>query len=394
MPGIFTFIGHDFQNIFQQNDLFLPGIGKVIGVYHSASDRELKMVIRSQKGEVECEDVLSSRENMVAIQKLREKNKHFEWHDKKELPFERMEEKPVKQSKNAIQASIFDELQKVVLLLRYRNEFDGKYDLIVIYFNQDNTNFGISKGQDPMSTETKSATGHIFYHYFKSILSLNKHNTGILKSLQENMRAIIRENMDMKDELQRIRQNHGESLTGLCQSFVQEISVKYGRQFILSDDALEKIRDFQGNIRHLNRIMENAVSFTENLSFDSREENLNIHAYALNFDDLEVNTSMDEAVRKIDSRESKTMMLLDKFENAALVLKNKKMSMTGLNLGQAMPVPISPPAITDAIKKHRKLIIQLFAKYPEKWDNIRKEFRPIRNLVDQHDDNRLNVESA
>ena len=234
----------------------------------------------------------------------------------------------------------------------------------------------------------------MFYHYFKSVISQNRQNSRILRSVQDNIRGIIRRNAELEEELQLIRKNHGDSLVGLCHSYLQELSQKYDRRYILSDDAIEKIRNYQGNIRHLSRIMENAVSFMENMAFGSTEDTMKLQAYALNFDEVEVSTTMDDAVKRIDSRESKTMLLLDKFENAALALSSKKVPLTGINIGRALPTPISAPAITDALKKHRKQILQLFEKYPEKWETIRKNFRPVRNLAEKHGRDKIREESA
>ena len=151
MPGIFTFIGQDFDGIFRQDDIFLPGIGKVIGIYHSTSEKELRLIKRAPGGqpELEFEDILASRENQVIIQKLRDKSIHYEWVDQSDLPFD--EEPSARKEPRIKQQDIFDELQKVVLLLRFRSESDAKYDLIIIYFNKDKNNFGISRGKDVLS---------------------------------------------------------------------------------------------------------------------------------------------------------------------------------------------------------------------------------------------------
>ncbi|MBL6950397.1 MAG: hypothetical protein ISR57_07110, partial [Bacteroidales bacterium] len=56
-------------------------------------------------------------------------------------------------------------------------------------------------------------------------------------------------------------------------------------------------------------------------------------------------------------------------------------SLTSVNVGKEFPTPISAPAITDALRKHKKRIIHLFDQYPEKWEIIRHEFRPIQNIL-------------
>jgi len=54
--------------------------------------------------------------------------------------------------------------------------------------------------------------------------------------------------------------------------------------------------------------------------------------------------------------------------------------MTSINVGTACPVPITAPAISDSLKKHKDQINYLFDKYPDKWEVIRRGFRPVKNL--------------
>ena len=59
----------------------------------------------------------------------------------------------------------------------------------------------------------------------------------------------------------------------------------------------------------------------------------------------------------------------------------KNMDLTSANVSNAFATPISAPAISDALKKHRNKIITLMNKYPERWDIIRRDFRPVKNIL-------------
>jgi len=62
---------------------------------------------------------------------------------------------------------------------------------------------------------------------------------------------------------------------------------------------------------------------------------------------------------------NKTFLLLEKLENAANQLKSKNLLLTVLIIGQEFPTPITPPAITDALKKHRnKKSLSCFRNIP------------------------------
>ena len=77
----------------------------------------------------------------------------------------------------------------------------------------------------------------------------------------------------------------------------------------------------------------------------------------------------------------KTISLLDKLESASLVVRSNDLKMTGTNVGKACPVPISAPAISDALYNHRKNINKLLDMYPGRWETIRNNFRPLKNIL-------------
>ncbi len=155
-----------------------------------------------------------------------------------------------------------------------------------------------------------------------------------------------------------------------------------------------KIRDFKGNLKHLPVILENAIIFTENLMMLNEEDVVNIHSYSLDFDSYQVIEKAEQFTRKIDSRQSRAMQFLDKLEMAAIGLKNKNIAIISSKVGQALDPPISAPAITDSLGKNRELIRQLLEKYPDKWEIIRNEFKPLTNQLRKSEPFNINEESA
>ncbi len=90
---------------------------------------------------------------------------------------------------------------------------------------------------------------------------------------------------------------------------------------------------------------------------------------------------INQNVKSVPAKYNKTFLLLEKLENAALNVKSKNLLLTGVNIGNEFPTPVTPPAISDALKKHRQKIIFLFNEYPSRWETIRKEFRPVQNIL-------------
>jgi hypothetical protein len=46
-----------------------------------------------------------------------------------------------------------------------------------------------------------------------------------------------------------------------------------------------------------------------------------------------------------------------------------------------MDKQITAPAISDAVKTNKNRILRLLEKYPDKWPYIRKQFRPVLNIM-------------
>jgi hypothetical protein len=72
----------------------------------------------------------------------------------------------------------------------------------------------------------------------------------------------------------------------------------------------------------------------------------------------------------------------------------REMPLTGLNVGSACSTPISAPAISDALKKHRNKILTLLGLYPDRWNLIRSEFKPLINVISTKVGNKENEEGV
>jgi hypothetical protein len=388
-PGLFSFIGDEFENVFQYSDLFLPGIEKIAGIYFSQREKKIRILSRKRDHEIDdnFEEVLRKPETMVMIQKFRTENHQFAWIKKEDLPFEIAPQR-------LTVPTIFTELDNVILVLRFKNDHDKLNDLLMIYFNQNLGNFGLNKADKVLTADHKVIIGHLLYYQFKSFLQLNLSNRKLLKTLSNGVMAMIGEKLLLKEQLNQIKASYGDNMINVSLQHLQELSKEYGRTYILTDDAVNKIREFKGNLKHLPVILENAIVFTENLLMTGEEEVVNIQSYSLDFDSYQVIEKAEQFTRKIDSRQSKAMQFLDKLEMAAIGLKNKNIAIISSKVGQSLTPPISAPAITDALGKNRELIRQLIEKYPNKWETLRKEFKPLANQLRKSEIIGIKEESA
>jgi hypothetical protein len=381
-PGLFSFIGDEFENVFQYSDLFLPGIAKIAGIYYSASERRICILSRTKNEPVEdhYDEVLQKRENLIMIQKFRSEYQQFSWIKKSDLPFEL----PDPQQKLSV-PTLFSELENIILVLRFNNESDKLFDLLLIYFNQNLGNFGLNKSDKILTTDHKAIIGHLLYYQFKSFLQLNLANRRLLQRLNHGVKAVISDNQTLRDSLNQVQSSYGDSMVNIALDHLSGLSNEYGRSYILTEESQDKIRAFKGNLKHLPKILENAVIFTENLLLSPENEAVKIQSYSLDFDSYQVDDQKDLSARKIDSRESRAMQLLDKLERSAKMLKSRNIPIISSNVGKEMDPSITAPAITDALGKNRVFIRLLLEKYPEKWEIIRSDFKPLLNQLSKVD---------
>ncbi len=376
-PGLFSFVGDEFENLFQYSDLFLPGIEKIAGIYYSGRSRKIAVLSRKRDEEIETEfdELLDKRENLVMIQKYRSESHPFTWVRKDDLPFE------LPDRKHAIAPSLFTELEHVILVLRFKNKLDLLNDFLLVYFNQNLGNFGLNRSEKVLSVENKTIIGHLLYHQFRSILEMNRTDRDLLRTLNNVVRSVITENNSLKDQLNQLRASYGENILNTALQHLKDISESYNREYILAEESLEKIRNFKGNLKHLPAILKNAIIFTENLMMPDELQPVTLPPYSLDFESYQVVGREEQAPRKIDSRQARVVQLLDKLERAALMLKSRNIPLIGSRVGQAMDPPVTAPAITDALGKNRDVIRQVLEKYPNKWEAIRKDFKPLTNQL-------------
>lgn len=374
--SVFSFINHPMEYVLKHIHSMLPGIERVIAIYYCKELNEIKVLsaIEKNTNNTKMED-FSYDSSSAFIEKLRKTNSYFSWQKKNDLPFE------ISAKKNEIQMNVFQEIDNNVLCLGFHNEEMNNYDLLFVYFNKTMKNFGISGTDKLLNPDHKNIIGFMLYNNIKSLINSLIENKNVLNAYNADTKSIIKKYTHVKKELEHTKNNYGLSLVDLCKLYVKEFSENNTRfNYILSDEALTKIRDYKGDINALKTIIQKAINYINNLYYDSEEADLYISEEYLNFEDTVSPISKPQEVQ-LFSRYSKTILLLDRLENASRNVIAQKLDLTGVNVGNSFSPPISAPAISDALKKHKNKIIHLFNEYPDKWAIIRKEFRPVKNII-------------
>ncbi len=369
-----SFQKNPFIRLLENAHQFFPGMEKIVVVHY---DREIKDITaacvlpRSNPGQVEP---VSLGENKILIQKSRMSKSPTAWLTREELPYDLKE-------MDCKQVELFEERNKTVLVLRFPNVYDGLQDIVFLYFQQSMSMFGVNLTSRTLSTDYKSIIGYLLYHFILTFTRIHESDARATHSIVESTKSVISNYLQSKDELLRTRQNYSQSLVGLCQNYLEELQGDSDQRYRLHETAIEKIKKYAGEIKYLKTIIKNGVLFAEYLERDSKSNLIYIHDWHLNTDTYIPEVRKEEPSSYPEDRYTKTIYLLDRLETAAKEVVMSKQKLTGKNVGQLCDRPISAAAITDALDKHRKKIIDLFEKYPDKWELIRNDFRPVRNIA-------------
>ena len=379
MKRSFSFSEKPVLSILQRFPSLLPGIEKVVCIYYDKKlDRLHAHLIRKEKAEYISEetDVNVSDELLL---KYRRDSAPYIWMQIENIPFEIISEVKV-------QLSIFNELINNVLLIRLLNDFDNLHDLFFIYFNHNLSNFGIVNSKKTLSTENKTIIGHLLRNAIYTYLVNFKEDRELFISLNENNQTIIDELSRTKQELEVIKEKNKEGIIHLCESYLADLSRYYGNSFLFSNEAVRKLREFDGDLDKLKIILDRASLYAQTTQINGNLQNILISDHHLIFNlnpikkDVEISTDREQTA-DIPARYNKTFLLLNKLENAAHTVKSKNLLLTSANVGNEFPSPITPSAITDVLKNHQSKIIYLFKELPHLWLIIRTEFRPVQNIL-------------
>jgi hypothetical protein len=375
----FSFTGKSNLFLLQQFPGILPGIEQVLAIYYDREFDSLKansIVKENDRYRIEETQV---KDADGAIQELRKNSSTYLWMQAEDIPFQTS-------SKDKVQLSIFNELNNNILLIRIYNDSDGNHDLFFIYFNQNLSHFGILNSKTSLTTEHKSIIGHLIKNAITNYLSNFREDRELFISLNDNIQDLVSELQKSKNDLAYIKQKNKDGILHLSRGHLADLSREYGYIFHLTDLASNKIQEFEGELGTLRAILEKAVQAALAMQVNSMIRDIVIADYHLNLNPYSIVKKIEvpadqEQVGDIPARYNRTYLFLNKLENAALHVKSKNLLLTSANVGSEFPSPITPSAITDALKNHRVKIIHLFSELPNRWQTIRSEFRPVQNIL-------------
>lgn len=374
----YTFIDHPIEKLHEIVPGILPGIEKIITVHFDESQKIIKGILSEKQKNEYVKQHLNINTILPTLQRFMEEKSPIDWYGKNTLPFE-VENKDQNQTIN-----IFSELSNIVLLIRIPDSSNEFNDLVFLYLNENPSNFGVVNSINPLTTDNKSIIGFVLYNTIKTFVKLQNQDRKTQQKFSNQTNVVIEHTELQEFELQRARENYGVSLAKLFQQYISEISKVNHKNYRLTAGAIDKIKSYKGDLKNLESIAQNTIWYVDSLSI-GKTDTIDILKWHIHFDGGEDQPTVISSNQQEDKYQ-KTRLLLDRLENAALSLKSQQLKLTGTNIGKAFTVPISAPAISDALYNHKSKINSLLDMYPDKWTTIRNEFRPIKNIMTKKDD--------
>ncbi|MFU8844542.1 MAG: hypothetical protein ACNA7V_12130 [Bacteroidales bacterium] len=374
--GIFTFIQHPMISLHDWISSLLPGIEKVITVYSKSEDHSVEGLLSEKKNRNYTTKRLNLEGILPLLRKYMNDKTPYDWYSRKNLPFD------IDSGGRSPALDIFSELQNVVLLIRLPQKKLTSAALVFLYLNENPGNFGVTNSINHLTTDNKTIIAFLMRNMLEAFIEQHEKNVEVLLENNQATFGMISKAEAQKREMTSMKENYGLSLIKLCRQHLAAESSKTGRHYSLSTGAMEVIKTYSGDIKALEEMLIRTLHYVNNLYF-GREEDIEILEWHLQFE-YEGKTIHQPVTGEPEQYEDKyfrTVSLLDKLEDAALKVKSYNLKMTGTNVGQHCPDPITAPAISDALFNHKSKITNLMTMYPGRWETIRREFRPLKNIV-------------
>jgi hypothetical protein len=352
----------------------LPNLEQMLMVYPSVKHKQLQLMEINEENPVPNQLIADQVFDYYLLERLFERRRSVQWLSAKALPWR-------KQRAQLGQQEVFGELENSVLLIRTSAEKNHPSYLFLFFFNPDATNFGPVRNDEVLSTSSKTILEQMI---FRSIKTAQRSFLNQQKQFSLYQKYLSR----LKDKTKYIASQHkkAEQATmdlklDFAQYTLDELGKNIRTELAFSASAQELIQGFTGSFKAMKSWIAEAFEFAH---FTDMQQQMVLVIDDWHFKETELYSSEEQkekAEQHMDQRYYKVFALLNRIEKAALKVASERKKLTSAAVGQAMEPPISAPAISDAFRKNQKKILHLLEHYPGNWGLIRRDFKPLSNII-------------
>lgn len=420
MTEKFPFSMNEAEHVLSLTEHMVPSMKRVVYVYYSPKHGQIKAIEATPpyidpKGFNEC---ILDKNDLAEIQKIREQKNNFKWCSSKELFFitdtndeadddikEYTNEmtKPEKKKhksemKNDSQLKTSVEISCHTLMVAVKNEHDNKNDLYFYFYNRNLSNYHIIHASKPLENKDKELIGLKMYNMITLLVETCRSYRQRLKETindQNNKIEVLKRSLsESRDQ----NTSHHKALLNYAKEVLEEISAPLSQYvFELSESGCRKLKDYHGDLSFLKEKLQKTVDskiiqhtdldrpkdfeieIAWEFDMERNKETIFIDESDLDFDHIP-EPKFENGVKMLGI-DSSTIRLFNRLEESAESVKQNGLLVTAYNVGKACKKNMTPPAITFALKKHIDRIKPVLDKYKDRWPIIRKEFKPLINIL-------------
>ncbi|MDR2972614.1 MAG: hypothetical protein LBU83_11925 [Bacteroidales bacterium] len=343
-------------------------IENIIGVYNDGSP-----VIQ----EYSYNEKVSSTTDFIpwAIERRKE-TKTYEWVDTTTLPFKDAAQKDNKAKK-------FDDVTEALIIYCKSNPEQNENDLVILYPKF--TKNVLLTAVENFLPHYKKVLSYLMERTIKTMLPHEYEIHSFMKDVYEYFDDVKKDWEHRKNEQQQVK---GKKLNNV-QFLLGKLNSQSGVHISLSEEVELDILNFEGDIKELENKLTRAVKFAINRHPSATAIKLDdfLLAGLKNIEDSKTVSSTKPASSSDINRDKqigqfgRIKRYLYRLEDAVKATLANREKPIGINFAAHMSV--SPPAISDFMKKNRENIIILLLQEKLEWPYLRENFKPIVNLLEE-----------
>jgi hypothetical protein len=354
---------HPVHYLEQKVSQVFPNLESVVCLYKKES--ELKVSI---DGSVVALQVVE----LPAVQKWRSKSVSYSWMRPADFPW--IDNTDL----HSTQLHMLDEHENRLLILCFVSPVDHLKDIVALSFPRNTKFFGLQKDLQDFTTDEKVIVGEMLH----KLLGFEYQ-----QAIQERESLLRMQRFQQLKAEKQVQSAQKEAafekfFVQTCAALLQELNLSGSVTFEIEADASNYLAEKCTHADDLRAFLQEAMELAVMLDPMAAKLSLTLEHFETVRETLTVTAAQP-------TQEQRVLDLLSRYEEAAVLAFRQGHAVNGKSVAQFLQPPVSPPAISESLKKHAVKIEKLLKEYPFEWKLIRSSLKPLRES-DRFNDLKLN----
>ncbi|HAL64565.1 MAG TPA: hypothetical protein DCP10_03220, partial [Bacteroidales bacterium] len=214
----------------------IDGIDKGLMIYYQMPGNKLvaQSALKTQDRDWEIQSI-NTEEFFEYFRNERQRKGQYQWLGTEDLPFE---------VSNRNSLTIFDELDRNILLLRFPDESDQASNLLYLYFNPRYKSTFLSSEKQSFTTSEKSLMAQIIHRNLSTFLNWIINEKKSFEQFVSHTQHLATRFQNEKSKVELFEKRAGQSLVEFSNDILLELSSAHHKKANLSPAAEVLIRNF------------------------------------------------------------------------------------------------------------------------------------------------------